>query len=159
MSILYNQKAPSVNCKSEDTLWSEIVNWKKAIRGIHLKPAYIDIAGSIPGGVLLSQIIYWHLGTADEESRLQRCTTNGKYWIAKSYAEWWNETRLTEGQVRRILNALEKSGIIETAYVERNNVKLRWVRILPVGLHRELYRVTNDPPKPATGHPKISPMD
>jgi hypothetical protein len=40
----------------------EFLLWEKASKDtIDVKRVYIDIAGDVVGGIILSQIIYWHL--------------------------------------------------------------------------------------------------
>lgn len=57
----------------------------------HTLHVYIDIAGDLTAGVLLSQIMYWF----DKDSKNERVRTkikkNGYFWIARRRDEWANE--------------------------------------------------------------------
>ena len=61
---------------------------------IAYKKVYSDIMGDVPGGVWLSQVVYWS----------QRSTG----YFYKSKTEWEEETGLTERQTRRIEKIAEK---------------------------------------------------
>lgn len=100
-------------------IWAAFCAWEKATTDtIDVKKCYIDMAGDLAAGVLLSQIVYWHLPglNAKKGSRL-RVQRNNRMWLAKRREDWWNEVRLTPKQVDRCLNILKKQkGIIDVAY-------------------------------------------
>lgn len=60
----------------------------------------IDATGSIEAALFLSQLIYWS----------DRSTIAGG-WVAKTYAEWYEELRLTKRQVFRISKRLQAAGV------------------------------------------------
>jgi hypothetical protein len=65
--------------------------------------AFIQYTGSVEGGLLLSQILYW----SDRGG-------NGGGWFYKSYTEWEEELCLTQYQVNRIVKLLKERGVLET---------------------------------------------
>ena len=70
--------------------------WEQASRdAILVKRVYIDMAGDVIAGLMLSQIIYWHLPSSEGKTRL-RIVRDGYFWLAKSHTEWWDECRLTD---------------------------------------------------------------
>jgi hypothetical protein len=67
-------------------------------RPIAIFPVYIDIAGSVTAGLLLSQIIYWHTAVKRE--------------FFKTDAEIMEETRLSAGELRAAKKAIKALGIV-----------------------------------------------
>jgi hypothetical protein len=61
----------------------------------------IDFTGSIEAALLLSQIIFWCDRTKNDDG-----------WFYKSYAEWFEEIRLSEYQVRKIVKRFESQGMV-----------------------------------------------
>ena len=54
-----------------DTSISEFLAWESMSRDtIDVKRVYCDIAGDLVAGVLLSQLIYWHLPDRNGDARL-----------------------------------------------------------------------------------------
>ena len=78
---------------------------------VDFKPIYVDMAGDLVTGLLLSQIVYWHLPTKGGDSKL-KVKKDGYYWIAKKYTDWYAECRITERQARRAVEILEEKGIL-----------------------------------------------
>lgn len=70
---------------------------------------YIEITEDYPSAALLNQMIYW----SDRTKR-----TDGYFY--KSYAEWYEELRLTEYQVRRATKKLKSLGFVETKLKKAN---------------------------------------
>jgi hypothetical protein len=64
---------------------------------------FCEMTGSLESGVLLSQIIYWADKGSDPDG-----------WFYKSYAEWYQDSFLSEYQVRKGVKAFEKAGLLET---------------------------------------------
>jgi hypothetical protein len=75
---------------------------------IDVKRAYILMAGDISAGVLLSQIIYWHL--PDKKGNQTKLTVkrNNYLWLAKKRDDWWNEICMLPKQFDRAIKDLEK---------------------------------------------------
>jgi len=93
--------------------FTKFLAWEDRSRDtIDVKTIYIDIAeGDHVAGILLSQIIYWHLPSANGRSKL-RVKRDGHMWIAKGRADWYEETRITERQFDRAVKILESTGIV-----------------------------------------------
>lgn len=64
---------------------------------------FCEMTGSLESGVLLSQIIYWADKGSDPDG-----------WFYKSYIEWYQDSFLSEYQVRKGVRAFEKAGLLET---------------------------------------------
>lgn len=87
--------------------------WEKETRdSIDVKRIYIDIAGDLVAGILLSQIIYWHLPNEKGKTKL-RVKQEGKLWLAKKRTDWWEECRITPKQFDRSIKILEKKELVE----------------------------------------------
>jgi hypothetical protein len=80
---------------------------------IDVKKVYIDMAGNVAYGVLLSQIVYWHLPDKHGVPK-QRKFKDDQWWVAKGYGDWWKEARITRDQANKGVITLRKRGFIET---------------------------------------------
>jgi len=93
----------------------KFLQWEATTReSIDFKTVYVDMAGDLIAGLLLSQIIYWHLPSKKGASKL-RVNRNGQLWLAKRHDDWYDEIRISAAQARRGLDILKEKGIIETA--------------------------------------------
>lgn len=94
--------------------FDEFLSWEQSSRDtIDVKKIYIDMAGDLMAGVMLSQIVYWHLPSRNGDSKL-RITREGSDWLVKSYSQWWDEIRMTEDQARRALKILKEKDLVNT---------------------------------------------
>jgi hypothetical protein len=103
--------------RSRDS-WQEAVNqfllWEMQSRDcIKVKRCYIDVAADLEAGVLLSQIIYWHLPDKEGEQKLT-VQRDGYWWLAKAREDWWGECRLTPKQFDRAIRHLEAKQLVCT---------------------------------------------
>ncbi len=78
-----------------------------------VKKTYVDMTGDLLSGILLGQIVYWHLPSKDGRSKL-RVQKEGKLWLAKGRADWYDEIRITPKQFDRAIKVLVEKGFIET---------------------------------------------
>jgi hypothetical protein len=109
----------------------EFIAWESSTRDtIDFKKCYVDAAGGdLVAGLLLSQVVYWHLPVArTQESRL-RITKDGVKWLAKERADWWDECRITPKQFDRACAVLEQRGLILSVVMKYNNCPTKHVRI------------------------------
>ncbi len=91
----------------------EFYEWERTSRDtIDLKRCYIDIAGDLVSGLLLSQIIYWFL--PGEHGLKLRVEKEDKLWLAKGRVEWWDECRITPKQFDRAIQILKDGNLVET---------------------------------------------
>ncbi len=70
---------------------------------------YIDYMGSIDGGLLLNQLIYWSDKGADNEE-----------WFYKTYLEWESETTLSKYEVSKQADILKEKGVLQTKVKKAN---------------------------------------
>ncbi len=127
----------------------EFLAWERASHNaIDVKRMYIDVAGDLSAGVLLSQIVYWYLPDEHGHSKL-RIEREGCMWLAKAREDWWEECRISPRQSDRLLPLLESKGIIETRTWKfdgspTTHIRIVWDVLLP--LLDEI--VTNPPTNP-----------
>lgn len=92
----------------------EFYEWERASRDvIDVKRCYVDIAGDLASGILLSQIIYWFLPDKDGKLKL-RIQREGEFWLAKNRTDWWDECRITKKQFDRSITVLRDKGLVTT---------------------------------------------
>jgi hypothetical protein len=70
-------------------------------RPIAFHRLFADIAGSVGGGVFLSQLYYWSERTDDPHG-----------WIYKTAGEWYDETMLSRRELDSIRKVLKEKGVI-----------------------------------------------
>lgn len=111
--------------------------WELASQdSLDVKMSYIDLAGDLVAGILLSQIIYWHLPSKNTAGSRMRVKHDGHEWIAKQRADWHDEIRITAKQFDRAAAILEERGLIKTrvyrfAGEPTKHVRLVWEVFLP----------------------------
>lgn len=109
----------------------EFIHWTKSSKdNIGIKRVYIDVAGDLAAGILLSQIVYWHLPNKSGECKL-RVKRNGKLWLVKRRQDWWYECRIKEKQIDRCLRKLVEKNIITTSIYKFNgdptiHISINW---------------------------------
>jgi hypothetical protein len=127
----------------------EFLLWEKASKDtIDVKKIYIDIAGDVVGGIILSQIIYWHLPSKNGKRRLQVFKNGDEnkqpgYWLAKSNKAWYAECRVKEDTAMRRIQKLANKGIIETHIWRFNSAPTTHIRIVWDKFLSELENVLN----------------
>ena len=133
----------------KDTEFKDFLVWEMYAQDtIDFKRAYVDMAGDLVSGLLLSQIVYWHL--PDKQGRCKlRVWKQGLLWLAKSASDWYDEVRITSKQATRALKILESKGIITKQIFRFNGAPTTHLRILPEGFmvawHEVLAQATISP--------------
>jgi hypothetical protein len=81
---------------------------------IAFKPEYVGLLdGDVPAALMLNQILFWYALTPEGKPKL-RVFKDHMFWIAKSWRDWNDELGLSRKQVRRCLDVLQRTGLIET---------------------------------------------
>jgi hypothetical protein len=94
--------------------FNEFLVWEYQTKDtIDFKKMYVDIAGDLVAGLVLSEIIYWYLPSMTDGNSKLRVLKEGKYWIARRRYDWWDRARLSPKQADRALKSLEENGLIE----------------------------------------------
>jgi hypothetical protein len=85
---------------------------------LRLPVAFIVLTGEVPRAMVLSQMLFWHgMGDLPDD------------WIYKSYAEWEEETGLSEYQVRRVMKWMCAQGFLKTKVREVNRLRTHQFRL------------------------------
>jgi len=93
---------------------TEFLGWETASRDIiDFKRCYCDLARDLIGGLILSQIVFWHLPAKDGQPKLHVVDKDGRRWLAKNHADWWDEVRASPKQAATALKRLWKAGLID----------------------------------------------
>lgn len=107
--------------------FNNFLAWRTNTRDtIDFKKIYVDMAGDLITGLMLSQIIYWYL--PDKEDLCVK--KDGHYWITKAHSDWYEEIRVTEWQAPRALKILEDAGIIEKKLFKFDGAPTVHIRIV-----------------------------
>lgn len=110
---------------------SNFIGWEKASRDcLDFKRCYVDMTQDLIAGLLLSQIVYWHLPDSYGNSKL-RVEKKGYLWLAKARFEWWDECRITPKQFDRACVELEQRQLIATDVFKfagnpTKHIRLNW---------------------------------
>ena len=112
--------------------FNDFLRWEEADQdSINVKRMYIDIAGDLIAGILLSQIVYWHLPSKRDGQTKLRVKKEGELWLAKGRDEWWDECRITPRQFDRALGILLEKGIVEKKRFRFGGSPTIHIRLIP----------------------------
>jgi len=116
-----------------DQEFAEFLLWEATTRDtIDFKKSYVDMAGDLVAGLLLSQIVFWTLPDREGQSKL-RVQRDGHMWIAKGRNDWWDEIRITARQFDRAAKILEKKSLIVTGVFRFAGLPTKHIRLEPEG--------------------------
>jgi hypothetical protein len=111
------------------TDFDKFLLWEAKSRDtIDFKKVYVDIAGDLIAGLLLSQIIYWYLPDEHGKTKL-RVQKDGHLWIAKARDNWWCEIRITAKQFDRASNILIDQRIITKDHFRFGGLRMVHIRL------------------------------
>ncbi len=133
-------KKTSLNNKTpgEKYMTPEFTSWvqsEHANKNVFLvKCLYVDMAGDLIAGLLLSQILYWFTPSSksDEKGKLflvkkLQCvkefnkSTGKEYCLAKNRESWWDECRIKARQYDRAIKILVGKKIVRVKNFKFNN--------------------------------------
>lgn len=128
----------------EDAL-NQFLMWEMRSRDcIEVKRCYIDVAKDLESGVLLSQIVYWHLPDSLGKQKLT-VYRDGYWWLAKGRSNWWAECRLTPKQFDRAIRQLEQQQLVCTQVYKWQGQNTKHIRIDWTGLLQALSMLDTSP--------------
>lgn len=106
------------------------IYWEAASRDtIDFKKTYVDMTDDLLAGLLLSQIIYWHLPNKSGDSKL-RIQKKGHFWIAKSHDEWYEEIRFSRRNFDTATKKLVQLALIEKQIFRFNGTPTIHIRLI-----------------------------
>ena len=95
--------------------FAEFLKWEAETHDVlDFKKIYVDMAGDLHAGLVLSELTYWYLPAKGGRTRL-RVRKQGRMWIAVRRWEWWDRCRLTPRQADGALGKLLGAGLIDKA--------------------------------------------
>ncbi len=114
---------------SPDEYKKQFLAWEATTHDtIDFKKIYVDMAGDILAGLMLSEIVYWFLPSKRGENKL-RVQKEGEYWLAVSRAEWWDRIRLTPRQADTAIAKLLGCGLLVKKVFKFDGTPTTHVRI------------------------------
>ena len=120
---------PTEGYDSLKAAMNQFVLWEVRSRDcIKVKRCYIDVAQDLEAGVLLSQIIYWHLPNKEGEQKLT-VQRDAHWWLAKGREDWWQECRLTPKQFDRAIRQLEAQQLVCTKVYKWQGQNTKHIRV------------------------------
>lgn len=123
----------------------EFLKWERSSRDtIDVKKIYIDVADDLDAGLMLSQIVYWHLPQHDGNSKL-RVERDGYKWLVKKVDDWFEECRIKTKRAARCLKLLEERGVIYTSVYKFGGTPMTHIRIVWTKFMELLDRYANGP--------------
>ncbi len=112
------------------TSFEKFLLWEATSRDtIDFKKIYVDIAGDLIAGLLLSQIIYWHLPGDQGDTKL-RVEKDDYLWIAKARDDWYEEIRISAKQFDRGAAILIEKGIIVKDHFRFGGLRTVHIRLV-----------------------------
>lgn len=104
-----------------------------------VKRAYIDISdGDLIAGILLGQIIYWHLPNKQGKSKLRARDKQGDFVLVKERTSWYDEIRITPRQYDRAIKILRDKGYVETGTTMFNAKRTQTIKLLKENVMKAL---------------------
>ena len=111
--------------------FSEFLRWEGASNDIiDFKKIYVDMAGDLIAGLVLSELVYWYLPSKDTGRNKLRVMHDGYLWIASRYKDWHDRARITESQAERAIKILVDKGLLIKAVYKFNGEPTVHVRIV-----------------------------
>lgn len=101
---------------------------------ISFKKVFADITNDIGSAIVLSEIVRYYI--EDLEFPIDK---DGRFWITKTYEEWWESCRMHSDEVQKALINLGLEGLIASRFYVVKNVSTKCIR-LEMGKFLELLK-------------------
>lgn len=111
--------------------FGDFVKWEAlTIDTVDFKRIYVDMTnGSLLAGLLLSQIVFWHLPNPSGKTKL-RVNKKGHFWIAKSTEDWKKELRFSRSNLETVLKKLIDLELIEMKIFKFDGAPTKHIRLI-----------------------------
>ena len=139
-----------MSARNDTRVFDEFLQWEQATHDtIDFKRVYAYMAEDVVAGLMLSQIVFWHLPNSRTGKTKLRVRKEGQLWLVVSMAAWWDICYLTPNQARRALGKLRERGLIETKVWKFDGAPTTHIRIVK-GRFNELWQqcIQNPPTNP-----------
>jgi len=129
-----------------DGIWAAYNSWEKKTKDtVDFKKIYVDMAGDLVAGIMLSQLLFWFQPNREGSKKTRYYRTSNKHDIViKTRAEWWDECRLSAKQVDRATAILVKRGIIEDFTTQRRTGRSKAYHLNYPGFYRAWLQLITD---------------
>lgn len=119
---------------------------EKSKNVIVFRTSFFDITSDIKAAMMLAQLIYWNSPAEGQKigNKLKVVKRGFGECLAKSANDWYEEIRLTEDEVTRATEILEKLYLVEVEPFRFNNVPMRHYKLNVNELLRQHKIVTAD---------------
>jgi hypothetical protein len=97
---------------------------------VTVRMVYVDITGDLISGILLSQIVYWHIPSRETGKPKLKVFKEGHLWLAKERSDWWTEIRITDRQYDRAIKILIEKELVEVKKFKFNGMPMIHIRLL-----------------------------
>lgn len=126
-------KASDIMQSNKIVTFDDFIQWEGSTKDVlDVKKIYIDIAGDLIAGVILSELLYWYLPSKDGKPNKLKVSHEGKKWIACRRYEWWDRIRITPRQADLAIGRLVKLELVEKAVYKFNGDPTLHVRIVEI---------------------------
>lgn len=85
-----------------------------------LRREYVAVTGGLASAILLSQLVFWFKPGKNGKPKLT-IIREGKYWLAKTREDWFNECGLTLKMYRNAITDLVDLGLVEVRHWKFGN--------------------------------------
>ncbi|MDD5489308.1 MAG: hypothetical protein PHP25_01320 [Candidatus Moranbacteria bacterium] len=108
----------------------KFVRWEAASRDIiDFKCIYVDVAGDLVSGLLLSQIVFWHLPDRYGKTKLRAKNRKKELCLAKNRSDWLEECRIKCRPYDLAIKKLEKKGIVSVTNSLFRNKRTPFIKL------------------------------
>ena len=120
--------------------FDQFLKWEAASKDtVDFKRVYAHMAGDALAGLMLSQIVFWHLPNKDGETKL-RIEKDGNLWMAVPREDWFEAICVTARQADRLMGHLSETcqsdagdtrpALVEVKVYKFNNTPTPHIRLL-----------------------------
>lgn len=124
--------------RNDPTDFSQFVKWEVSAEVIDFKRAYVDmtaepgkpLTGDTLAGLLLSQIVYYHLPNRRARKPHQLDVEKGGYWwLVRKRTDWWEECRILPNRYDAKIKLLQERGLVVVELMKYNGTPVHHIRL------------------------------
>ncbi len=129
--------------------YQEFLEWEEVTWDTHdFKTIYVDLAGgNVLAGLVLSELMFWHLPDKTGKKNKLRVKHDGKMWIAIRRYDWWKRARLSPDQADKALMKLVKAGLIEKKRFKFWGEPTVHIRVIEETFLQKIEKLIKRPPR------------
>jgi hypothetical protein len=120
----------------------------------HPVARFTKLTQSLTAGMLLAQIVFWHLPGKTGKSKLRVGVKKGYWWVAKTREEWMKETGLTLKQYKSAIRLLVSKNLVVVQQMPWIDENLRRLNVSHIRLLDKSLLDSSGPKGTAQSGPK-----